>query len=42
MESTKDVVHRCGNCGIALAKWNRAGSTEVFVHAMAVHGPVEK
>jgi LITAF-like zinc ribbon domain len=36
MESTKDVVHRCGNCGIALAKWNRSGSTEVFVHGMAV------
>jgi len=29
MESLKDVVHRCGRCGVALATWHRSGWLEV-------------
>jgi len=32
---TKDVEHRCGNCGVLLAKWHRSGATEVLAHTIA-------
>jgi len=32
---TKDVEHRCGNCGTLLAKWHRNGATSVLVHAVS-------
>jgi len=28
---TKDVEHKCGNCGVTLATWHRSGRTEVHV-----------
>jgi hypothetical protein len=28
---TKDVDHKCGNCGVVLATWHRSGRTEVHV-----------
>lgn len=32
VSSTKDVVHKCGNCGVALATWHRSGHTEVHMY----------
>jgi len=33
MNSTKDVQHKCGRCGVLLATWHRSGSTEVHIHS---------
>ncbi|EDU51200.1 lipopolysaccharide-induced transcription factor regulating tumor necrosis factor protein [Pyrenophora tritici-repentis] len=33
MNSTKDVQHKCGRCGVLLATWHRSGSTEVHMHS---------
>jgi predicted RNA-binding Zn-ribbon protein involved in translation (DUF1610 family) len=30
---TKDVEHRCGNCGVLLATWQRRGGTQVHIHS---------
>jgi hypothetical protein len=33
MTGTKDVMHRCGNCGAVLAKWFRnSGAVQVLAH----------
>ncbi|CAI6340649.1 unnamed protein product [Periconia digitata] len=32
MNSTKDVQHKCGKCGVLLATWHRSGTTEVHIH----------
>ncbi|KAH4000134.1 hypothetical protein HBI56_048490 [Parastagonospora nodorum] len=32
MNSTKDVQHKCGRCGVLLATWHRSGTTEVHIH----------
>ncbi|KAL6719061.1 hypothetical protein ACLMJK_003296 [Lecanora helva] len=29
VDSLKDVDHKCGHCGVALATWHRSGHTEV-------------
>jgi len=33
MNSLKDVVHMCGNCGCRLATWHRSGAVEVHAHS---------
>ncbi|PVH91924.1 hypothetical protein DM02DRAFT_620229 [Periconia macrospinosa] len=33
MNSTKDVQHKCGKCGVLLATWHRSGTTEVHIHS---------
>jgi lipopolysaccharide-induced tumor necrosis factor-alpha factor len=30
LDGTKDVMHRCSNCGTLLARWNRNGATQVL------------
>jgi len=30
MDSTKDVNHHCGHCGVQLATWYRSGNVQVF------------
>ncbi|EXA32748.1 hypothetical protein FOVG_16081 [Fusarium oxysporum f. sp. pisi HDV247] len=32
MNDTKDVEHKCGQCGITLATWHRSGTTEIRFH----------
>jgi hypothetical protein len=37
MTGTKDVLHRCGNCGAVLAKWHRnGGAVQVLAHPIYV------
>ena len=33
ISGTKDVDHKCGNCGVTLATWHRSGRTEVKMHS---------
>ncbi|KAJ4983078.1 litaf-like zinc finger domain-containing protein [Stagonosporopsis vannaccii] len=32
MTSTKNVSHKCGQCGVLLATWHRSGHTEVQLY----------
>ncbi|KAI9854183.1 MAG: hypothetical protein M1824_000562 [Vezdaea acicularis] len=33
MNSTKDVAHHCGHCGVLLATYHKSGTTEVHQHS---------